>query len=131
MTESVTIPGRPEPLDLEARGGRWWWRVGDCQGDELTRAEAIAQAERYLGARGLSEMRPTVRASLRQVRPSSRRPGAGPSVGTAYVTVGPIPGYQPTPMCCHGITAGNCAVCGATYCLHPGARKHDCFGDAR
>lgn len=127
MTETIDIPGRPLPLVLEHRGGRVCWRVGDCQGDELTRDLAIAMASRFVGVRIVAEVRPTVRAQLRQVGPSSRRPGAGPNVGVTYVTLGPLRDWKPAEMCCHGLPLGRCEACGATFCRHPGAREHDCF----
>lgn len=131
MNETLAVPGRPEPLQLRTDAdGTIRWTVGDCTGNEPTRAAAIAAAELYLQVRVVREVRPTFRAEVRQVGPSSRRPGAGPTIGVVYVSSQVPAGFHVPVMCAHGIKAGHCDACEADYCHHQGALPHDCFRDA-
>lgn len=134
MPEKVTtIPGRPEPLELRPDvDGSTRWTVGDCTGNEPDRATALRTAERFLGVRVVVEHRPAadlrapvLRAEIRQVGPSSRRPGSGPTVGVTYVADRMPASYHVADMCPHGLPAGHCG-CGEKFCSHPGALAHAC-----
>lgn len=132
MTETLAIPGRPEALVLEHRAGRVFWSVGDCRGDELTAGAALAVAERYLGVRVVREVRAAPRLSVRQVGPSSRKPGAGPNIGVAYVSA--TAGAQfarkweaQGPLCHHGQAQKRCEACDGWMHVCPGSAPHSCF----
>ena len=67
--------------------GRWRWLVyepgGDCVGDEAERKHALNIARLYLLTTRPGPT-PSAVASRRIVGPSSRYPGAGPTVGTTW-----------------------------------------------